>query len=48
MYFDVLTAQRDILNNEMKRGVLSQPEIQCINIPPSPEQIRGNSWKPKI
>lgn len=30
-----LTAHRDNLNNEIKRGVLSQPATQCINMPPS-------------
>ena len=32
----VLTAHRDILMRDTKRGVLSQPDMQCTRRPPSP------------
>ena len=34
---DNLTAHKDILRSEINNGVLSHPEIQCINNPPSPK-----------
>ena len=33
-----LTAHSDSLSKEIKRGVLSQPEMQWINMPPSPKE----------
>lgn len=39
-----LTAQRDNLTRDTNRGVLSQPDIQWINVPLSPEIAQQNDY----